>query len=243
MNLKKTFVLGIKVHDLTKSEVVERINELARDKSKSNMIVTLGTEMIMAAKNDSSLKELINGAELVCADGIGVVWASGLRGEKIRERAAGIEVLEETVKSSVSSGRKIFFLGASPGIAEKAAERLRLKYPGCNICGTYHGYFKDDSEPFEHIRKASPDILFIALGFPKQEKWYLKYGSELGVPVGVGVGGSFDVLSGKLDRAPEWMRKMGLEWFYRLLREPSRWKRMLSLPLFVLEVIFSGNKK
>ncbi len=239
MEPKKISILGVKVHDVTKAEAIEIIDAFAEDRGNSHLIVTLGTEMVMAARKDEEIKSLINGAELVCADGVGIVLASKIRRTPIREKAAGVEILEDAVMRSATTKRRIFLLGSKPGTAEAAAENLRKKYPGCNIVGTYHGYFKDDSEPMEEIRKAKPDVLFIALGFPRQEKWYLEHGAELGVPVGIGVGGSLDVLSGKIDRAPEWMRKLCLEWLYRLIREPSRWRRMLALPKFAVAAILS----
>lgn len=237
--MKEISILGIKVNDITKSETVDLINKFAEEKDKSHLIVTLGTEMVMAAREDNDIKELINGAEAVCADGVGIVLASKIKKQQIREKAAGVEILEETVRQSAETGKKIFFLGSKPGIAEKAAERLREKYPGCNIAGTFHGYFQDDEEAKAEIRKASPDIIFIALGFPRQEKWYREYGKELGIPVGIGVGGSFDVISGNIERAPSWMRKLCLEWLFRLIKEPARWKRMLVLPKFAITVIMS----
>lgn len=237
--MKEISILGIKVNDITKSETVDLINKFAEEKDKSHLIVTLGTEMVMAAREDNDIKELINGAEAVCADGVGIVLASKIKKQQIREKAAGVEILEETVRQSAETGKKIFFLGSKPGIAEKAAERLREKYPGCNIVGTFHGYFQDDEEAKAEIRKASPDIIFIALGFPRQEKWYREYGKELGIPVGIGVGGSFDVISGNIERAPSWMRKLCLEWLFRLIKEPARWKRMLVLPKFAITVIMS----
>ncbi|MCQ2735915.1 MAG: WecB/TagA/CpsF family glycosyltransferase [bacterium] len=237
--MKEISILGIKVNDITKSETVDLINKFAEEKDKSHLIVTLGTEMVMAAREDNDIKELINGAEAVCADGVGIVLASKIKKQQIREKAAGVEILEETVRQSAETGKKIFFLGSKPGIAEKAAEKLREKYPGCNIAGTFHGYFKDDEEAKAEIRKASPDIIFIALGFPRQEKWYREYGKELGIPVGIGVGGSFDVISGNIERAPSWMRKLCLEWLFRLIKEPARWKRMLALPKFAIAVIMS----
>lgn len=237
--MKEISILGIKVNDITKSETVDLINKFAEEKDKSHLIVTLGTEMVMAAREDNDIKELINGAEAVCADGVGIVLASKIKKQQIREKAAGVEILEETVRQSAETGKKIFFLGSKPGIAEKAAEKLREKYPGCNIVGTFHGYFKDDEEAKAEIRKASPDIIFIALGFPRQEKWYREYGKELGIPVGIGVGGSFDVISGNIERAPSWMRKLCLEWLFRLIKEPARWKRMLALPKFAIAVIMS----
>ena len=243
MELQEISVLGVKVNDITVSETAELIEQFVKEQDKPHLIVTLGTEMVMASQKDSDIKNLINNASLVCADGVGVVWGARKAGLKLREKAAGVEILEEVVKRSSESKLRIFLLGAEPGTAEKTAENLRNKYPNCNIVGTFHGYFKEDSEPIEIIKKAKPDVIFTALGFPKQEKWYLSHAQELKIPVGMGVGGSFDVLSGKIDRAPMWMRKLSLEWLYRLIKEPSRFKRMMSIPKFILAILFSKNGK
>ena len=213
MELQEISVLGVKVNDITVSETAELIEQFVKEKDKPHLIVTLGTEMVMASQKDSSLKELINNASLVCADGAGVVWGAKKAGLKIREKAAGVEILEEVVKRSSESKLKIFLLGAKP------------------------------VEPIEIIKKAKPDVIFTALGFPKQEKWYLSHAQELDIPVGMGVGGSFDVLSGNIARAPMWMRKLSLEWLYRLIKEPSRLGRMMSIPKFIFAVLFSKHDK
>lgn len=243
MDSNEIIVLGVKVRDITVSETAELIEKFVEERNKPHLIVTLGTEMVIAAQKDSSIKDLINNASLVCADGVGVIWGAKKAGLKIREKAAGVEILEEVVKKSSESKLKIFLLGAKPGTAEKAKENLKKKYPNCNIVGTFHGYFKEDSEPIEIIKKAKPDVIFTALGFPKQEKWYLSHAQELDIPVGIGVGGSFDVLSGNIERAPMWMRKLSLEWLYRLIKEPSRLGRMMSIPKFIFAVLFSKNGK
>ncbi len=243
MDLQEISVLGVKVKDITVSETAELIEKFVLERDKPHLIVTLGTEMVMASQKDSDIRDLINGASLVCADGAGVVWGARKAGLKLREKAAGVEILEEVVKRSSESKLRIFLLGAKPGTAEKTAENLKKKYPNCNIVGTYHGYFKDDSEPIDIVKKAKPDVIFTALGFPKQEKWYLNHAKELDIPVGMGVGGSFDVLSGKIERAPMWMRKLSLEWLYRLIKEPSRFGRMMSIPKFIFAVLFSKNDK
>lgn len=243
MDLQEISVLGVKVKDITVSETAELIEKFVLERDKPHLIVTLGTEMVMASQKDSDIRDLINSASLVCADGAGVVWGARRAGLKLREKAAGVEILEEVVKRSSESKLRIFLLGAKPGTAEKTAENLKNKYPNCNIVGTYHGYFKDDSEPIKIIKEAKPDVIFTALGFPKQEKWYLSHAQELDIPVGMGVGGSFDVLSGKIERAPMWMRKLSLEWLYRLIKEPSRFGRMMSIPKFILAVLFSKHDK
>ncbi len=146
---------------------------------------------------------------------------------------------------SGEKGWRLFFLGAAEGVAEQAVSVLREKYPSMIIAGIHHGYFKDDdnSKIVAMIKNARADVLFVALGSPRQEFWFFQHKDEMAVPVGIGVGGSFDVLSGKLKRAPRWMIQMGLEWLYRLYLEPWRWKRMLVLPLFALQILFSRSTK
>lgn len=231
-------ILGVKVHRLSMHEALTRLEALLEE-NKFHQVVTLGVEMIMHAQHDAEYRELVNQADLVVPDSVGVVWASRRSGYPLAERVPGVELIP--LLSTLPSGRKprTFLLGAAPGVAEAAAASLTQRF-GLQIAGTMHGYFKDDQEAIGAVKASGADILLAALGFPRQEKWMQRHGSELGVRVGIGVGGSFDVFAGKVQRAPGWMCSLGLEWFYRLLRQPSRFTRMLALPRFMLQVVGQG---
>jgi N-acetylglucosaminyldiphosphoundecaprenol N-acetyl-beta-D-mannosaminyltransferase len=181
------------------------------------------------------LREIINSADLVTPDGIGIVWAGRKLGFDVKERVTGIDLFYRLCSQAPKQGWKVYLLGSAPGVAEAAANQLAAAYPGLQICGTHHGYFSEADMPviLQEIRQAAPHILFVALGAPKQEIWIKNYKQELGVPACVGVGGSLDVIAGNKKRAPEWMIKLNLEWLYRLLSEPSRIQRQLVLPKFV----------
>ncbi|ATW25965.1 WecB/TagA/CpsF family glycosyltransferase [Candidatus Formimonas warabiya] len=206
-------------------------------------IITLNAEIIYRAQSDDSLKELINSADLVTPDGSGIVWAARYLGEPVPERVTGIDLMLEICKQAHHNGWKIFLLGGAPDVAAEAAEKLREEYPNINIVGTHHGYFQESEEKdlLVHIDSLKPDIIFVALGAPRQEFWIRRYRDSLPVKVAVGVGGSFDVVSGRVRRAPLWIQKLKLEWLARLIKEPWRAKRMLALPKFVLQVIKSKS--
>lgn len=231
-------ILGIKLHNISFEETISEIGNFI-DNRGTNLIVTLGTEMVMNAQKDKTFKDIVNSASLVCADGVGLIWAGKHYGFSMKGKVAGVELFEEIVKLSGQKNWKLFFLGATEGTAQEAKKRLLMKYPDANIVGTHHGFFKDDEEIKNILKQAQPDILFLALGSPKQELWYNKYAKELGIPVGIGIGGSFDVHAGKVDRAPQWMIRFSLEWLYRLMRQPSRFIRMLALPKFMIKILCS----
>ncbi|HNX92703.1 MAG TPA: WecB/TagA/CpsF family glycosyltransferase, partial [Syntrophomonas sp.] len=172
-------------------------------------------------------------------DGIGIVWAGRRLGYPFEERVSGIDLLYLICERAPQEGWKIYFLGAAPGIADEAARQLTQKYPAINICGIHDGYFSEEQQQsmLEEIKALQPDILFVALGAPGQEYWIHKYRQAIEVPVAIGVGGSFDVIAGIKSRAPEWMIRANLEWLYRLLKEPSRLKRQMALPKFVLLIL------
>ena len=231
-------ILDVKLHNVSFEETISAIDLFVKN-GGTNLVVTLGTEMVMNAQKDHIFKNIVNSASLVCADGVGLVWAGKRYGFSMKGKVAGVELFEEIVKLSGQKNWRLFFLGASEGTAETAKNRLLEKYPDANIVGIHHGFFKNDEEIKNILKQATPDILFLALGSPKQELWYNKYAQELNIPVGIGVGGSFDVHAGKVDRAPQWMIRLSLEWLYRLLRQPARFVRMLVLPKFMIKILCS----
>lgn len=204
-----------------------------------SQVITLNAEIAYMASNDERLKTVINEASLVTPDGIGIVWAARKKGYILKERVTGIDMVYNLCRLAALKGYKVFMLGAAPGVAEKAAEKLKQMYPRLMVCGTRDGYFKEEEkdEVIKGIREASPHILMVALGAPRQEFFINQHKDELGVPLCIGVGGSFDVIAGVKKRAPSFMIKLNLEWLYRLLSEPSRIKRQLALPKFVFKVL------
>jgi N-acetylglucosaminyldiphosphoundecaprenol N-acetyl-beta-D-mannosaminyltransferase len=197
-------------------------------------VVTLGAEMAMLARRDLSYRDLINAADLVVPDTIGVVYAARLLGCRMRERVPGIELVERLCEECARLGLPIFLLGGAVDVADRAAAALQTRYPGLSIAGTQHGYFedRDGAAIASRIASSGARLLLVALGFPRQEFWVRDHAAGLGALTCIGVGGSFDVISGRTARAPEVARRLGLEWLYRLVREPRRLGRQLALPQF-----------
>lgn len=205
-------------------------------------VVTANSEIIMAAKDHPDFAEILVRAALVVPDGIGPVWAARIFGDRLPERVAGIDLMGEVLAVCAERGWRPFFLGAEPGVAEEAAAAIKERYPGLEMAGSHHGYFTEaeTAAVLEKIAASHADLLLVAMGAPRQEYWIAEHRDELGVPVAVGVGGSLDVWAGRSPRAPRWMREVGLEWAYRLVRQPSRVWRMRALPRFALAVL--GDK-
>ncbi|NQT29740.1 MAG: WecB/TagA/CpsF family glycosyltransferase [Candidatus Saganbacteria bacterium] len=233
---------GIKVDNVTLAEASARVFALLSS-TKPQLIVTPNPEMIVTSQSDKELKEIINSAALRVPDGISMVVVSKILGKPLKERVSGIDLMLSIIKSPLKKGLKIFLLGGKPGVAEKAAVNLARKYPAINIVGTQDGYFKDDAKIIEEIKKAQPDILFAGLGAGRQEKWLNRHLKELGVPVSMTIGGTLDVISGQKKRAPKWIQALYIEWLYRLITEPNRWKRQLALPQFLWLMFFPKKSR
>ncbi|HOF89226.1 MAG TPA: WecB/TagA/CpsF family glycosyltransferase [Armatimonadota bacterium] len=202
-------------------------------------VFTADASGIMRTWEDPELRDIVRQADLVTPDGAGVMLATELQGRRLPERVSGCDLVDRLAERSAERGYRLYLFGAADGVADAAAAALVEKYPGVHIAGTRHGYFTDDEELkiVQAINRAKPDILFVALGIPKQEQFIRKYFALLRAPVMIGVGGSFDVISGQLKRAPEWMRKSGLEWLFRLIQQPERLPRFAALPRFVWTVL------
>ncbi len=235
-------VLNVKIDVVTMKEAVECVEKFITQK-KTHLVVTPNAEIIMMANQDKELFHIINGADLVIPDGAGVVWAARYNGDPMPERVAGYDLVQNLLHQAASKKYRIYMLGGSPGIVDKAKENAEKLYNGVQIVGTRHGFFTKQEEPeiINEIINCQPDILLVALGVPRQEKWIVKYMEQIKAPVAIGVGGTFDVMAGAVKRAPLWMQNARLEWLYRLLSEPKRAIRMLALPQFVLKVM--TNKK
>jgi N-acetylglucosaminyldiphosphoundecaprenol N-acetyl-beta-D-mannosaminyltransferase len=229
-------IAGIFIDGLTLKDVLSRI-EFFVSTRKPHQIITANPLMIMAAEKDSALRLAFQSADLIIPDSVGVLWAARCQGRRLM-KISGIDLMENLCAEAAEKKWRVFFLGAAPGVAEETARVLSLRYPGFTLAGTHHGFFSsNEKETIRTIFDSKPDLLFVALSTPFQDGWIHKNINDLGAKVVMGVGGSFDVLSGRLRRAPAWMRAAGLEWFFRLLQEPRRIHRMFRLPLFLLKTL------
>jgi N-acetylglucosaminyldiphosphoundecaprenol N-acetyl-beta-D-mannosaminyltransferase len=199
----------------------------------THQIVTLNGAMLVRAAHDEAIRRILNDSALTVADGVGVSLTAYLMGTRAPARLPGVDLAGELCAMAAAHGYRVFLLGAQPGVAEAAAVALRRRYPTLNVAGTLHGYVHDEQVVFEQIRRVSPHILLVALGFPRQELWIAAHRARLGVPISMGVGGTFDVLAGRVHRAPVWVQRVGLEWVYRLVQDPRRWRIVASLPQLV----------
>lgn len=232
----RTDVLGVGFDNIDMTEAVNwAASALEGDKPK--YVVTPNPEIVWMCRKDQRLKKAVDSAGLVLADGIGVIYGAKILGRPLVGRVPGINFAQELFKRLAMTDKTVFLFGAKPGIAEKAAENLMKEYPGLKISGTSDGYFKDDAVPVERINNAKPDLLLVCLGCPKQEYWMYDNLDKLDVKLMAGLGGSLDVFAGVTQRAPEKWQKLGLEWFYRLIKEPSRIKRMIKLPAFIFAAV------
>ena len=232
----KTDILGVGIDDLTLPEAISAGCGLAESEG-FHYVVTPNPEFILAAKKDLPFRDVLNRADLAVADGVGVVYAAKLLGKPLKSRVPGIDFAQGLLSRMSHTGQSLFLLGAKPGVAEQAAARLRERYPGLLVCGVHDGYFKESAPVAEEIRAAKADVVFVCLGAPKQELWMAQYGPETGAHLMVGLGGSLDVFAGTVERAPERWQKMGLEWLYRLIKEPKRIGRMAKLPLILVDAV------
>ena len=235
---KTADILGIPVDSVTMGEAVGKVVSFLSE-NKLHAVYTPNSEIIMAARRDPSLKEILRQADLLIPDGAGVVLAARILGRNLPQKVAGIDLVKNSFSACAHLKTRFFLLGGKPGVAEDAAKNIIRDYPGVEISGFRHGYFSPDEEKdvIEQINSSSTDILLVALGAPKQEKWIHKHKADLKVKVCIGIGGTLDVLSGRVRLAPEFFRRNGLEWLYRLCMEPRRYKRMMYLPAFILIVL------
>lgn len=230
-------ILGVDVDAVTMAEAVDVVRR-AMDTRAGVMVATANAEMLMRATHDEELRRILNASALVVPDGAGTVWAARHLGHAMPERVAGYDLAQELLRCAPAEGRRVYFFGSAPGVAEKAKAKAEQLYPGIEIVGVRNGFFSpaDNAAIIAEIRAARPDLLLVALGVPKQEKWIATHLAELDVPVAIGVGGTLDVMAGVMKRAPHWMQRAKLEWLFRGLMQPKRAGRLLALPKFVLKV-------
>ena len=231
----KTEVMGLLFDNVTMDEALEKAKQiLAGDKAA--YVVTPNAEIVYETMHDADLCQLVNGADLVLPDGAGVVLASKILKNPLKEKVAGVDFADNLLGVLAQTGGSVYLLGSKPGIAELAAEKMLAKHPGLTIAGMADGYFKDEGPVVEKINAVKPDVLFVCLGAPKQERFMVNHQQELQVKLMAGLGGSLDSFAGTVKRAPKWMIDLSLEWLYRLIKEPKRFKRMLRLPKFLWAV-------
>lgn len=226
-------VLGVAFDNVTLEEAVDRALSLLEEEGP-HLVVTPNPEIVQRACKDPEFSEILAGADLVLPDGVGVIHAAKILGRPLRSRVPGIDFATALLKKIAGTGKRLFLLGAAPGVAEQAAVNLQAVHPGLTVCGAHDGYFQEDSPVVDAIRAARADLVFVCLGAPKQEKWIAAHGEAAGARLYVGLGGSLDVFAGRVERAPERFQQLGLEWLYRLMKEPSRIGRMAKLPLFLV---------
>ena len=243
------YVLGVRVDRVSQDQALQRIMEIIARRRAVNgqqpcqQLITVNPEFVMAAQRDASFRQAINAATLVVADGVGVVWATRYLRAATPERITGVDTLVALAQRCASAGYRLYLLGAAPGVAEETATRLQSLAPGLQIAGTYSGSpaRAEEEAIVERIRAAQADVLCVAYGAPAQDLWIYRNLSRLPVALAVGVGGAYDFISGRQRRAPRLMQRLGIEWLYRLYREPWRWRRMLALPRFALLVMLKGR--
>jgi len=231
-------VLGIPIHTLTMQETIAWCKQRIAARAAA-LLVTANAEIVMLGQQDAEFRQILCTADLVIPDGAGIVWAGRHLGQPVPERVAGCDLVANLFAEAAVEGWSVFLLGAAPGVAATVANNMQQTHPALRIAGVRDGYFRSDEEAglIEEIRQAKPDILLAALGVPRQEKWLYRFKNQLGVPLLIGVGGTFDVMAGTVERAPGWMQRNSLEWLFRLYKQPQRFLRMLALPAFVWRVL------
>ncbi len=237
-------ILSIPIWNVTMEEAVA-VAFKCIDEGRAASIATANAEMVMRSQSDKELAGILQHADLVVPDGAGVLWAAEQQGKRFKQRVTGVDLACSLLREAAARQTAVYFFGGAEGVAQKAAENIQQQVGKLNVTGTHSGFFTPEEEGkiIEEIRSGGTQILLVALGVPKQEKWIHDHLYELGPCVCMGVGGTLDVLSGKACRAPKWMQEHRLEWLYRLLKEPTRFKRMLALPQFVAAVKWGKGVK
>jgi N-acetylglucosaminyldiphosphoundecaprenol N-acetyl-beta-D-mannosaminyltransferase len=239
--MNKEVYLGVSVSPLSYDEIIADLR-VRMAEGQVSTIIAVNPEKVIAANKDAQLMTLINESTYQIPDGVGVLLASKLKGGAIRSRVTGVDMMERLVRMAAEHGDRVFFYGAKREVVEKAAANLKEIYPSLVVAGIQDGYEQDEELVVQRIQEAKADILFVAMGSPKQELWIRRNKERLGVKVYQGVGGSFDVFAGHVKRAPKAFRQLGLEWFYRLASDPKRIKRQMALPRFLIRILLHRGK-
>lgn len=242
---KRTDILGVGFDSLTMDEAAERAMQYIAahgEKGGAAYVVTPNPEIVWNCRKDEILREAVSEASMVLADGVGVIYGGKILGTPLKARLPGIDFAGRVMLELSKKGGSVYLLGSKPGVAEKAGEKLTQTYPGLVVAGTHDGYFKDDEPIIREINEKRPDLVLVCLGSPKQERWASANRKKLDAGILACLGGALDVYAGEVLRAPKWMQKAGLEWLYRLIKQPSRIGRMMSLPRFMFAVIWRKLK-
>jgi len=236
-------ILGASIDNVTMDDAIERINSFITSDG-SHQVVTVNLDFLRLAHESNEFRGIINSSDMAVADGMPLIWASRMMGAPLPERVTGVELVDRMCELAARKGYSIFLLGGASGVAAGAADVLQARYPGLRVAGIYSppmGFGDDeDQKMVEMIREAKPDMLFVAFGAPKQDNWIAAHQQELGVPVAVGIGGVFNFLTGRTRRAPSWIQRTGMEWFYRVAQEPTRlWRRyfLMDMPIMALMLL------
>lgn len=235
LSSRRIRILGVAIDDVTLAEALERIAAFIAAGTPHH-VVTVNPEFVMEARHNAEFRRVLAAADLATVDGFGLVLAARWRGTPFRERVTGVALSEQIAAQAARRGWSLFLLGAAPGVAERAAMALRRAHPALRIAGCYAGSPRPADEPAIRARiiQAQPEVLLVAYGHPAQDLWIARNQPHLRVPMAIGVGGVFDYLAGEVPRAPAWLRQLGLEWLYRLIRQPRRWRRIIvAVPLFL----------
>lgn len=242
MMRKTVSIFGVPIDKITLEEASKRFEHILAEE-KLGIITTPNTEIVMAARYDKELMEVLKRSDMNIPDGIGLIYASKIHNLGLIERVTGVDLMQKILDYCNNMNRSIFILGGKPGVEELACKKIKERFRHIEVKGYHHGYFNQDEEIdiIESINKLKPDVLFVALGAPRQEKWIYNNRKKLKAGVAIGVGGSVDIWAGTAKRAPMIYQKLGLEWFYRLIKEPWRYKRMMVLPKFMIKVLLSKN--
>jgi len=237
-------ILDVPVHPVTFEDFLALVGQFIAE-GKPRQVCTANPEFVMTARRQPEFMTVLQNADLVLADGVGLLWAAKRLGTELPQRVTGSDGIYLLAERAARQGWTLFLLGAQPGVAEKTAKLLAARYPGLQVVGTWPGSPRDEDYPeiARRIKAARPDILLVAYGAPKQDIWIARHKEDLSVPVSMGVGGAFDFVAGVQKRAPGWIIRLNLEWLWRLITQPWRWKRQLDLPRFAWQVVRSRSKK
>lgn len=243
-------IFGVRIHNTTLVEVTNLLREYLKG-DKLSVIYTPNTEIVMAAKEDKDLRNILNKADIIIPDGIGLIYGSKIKKKPLKERVTGFDTSMKLLDIANENSYSIFLLGGKDGVSKIAADNIKIDYPNVKIAGYQHGYFKEshlglvdteeEKEILNRINRLNPDIIFVGLGFPMQEKWIDANKDRLNSRVIIGNGGVIDILAGNAKRAPKIYMDLGLEWFYRLIKNPSRIKRQMAIPKFMIQVLFGKD--
>jgi len=233
----RSYLCGVGFDDLTLDEATVRVLDMLHDPCRTHVIVTPNSVSLFNARKDPTLLDNYRKADLVIADGIGIVWAARLLGVPLAERVTGIDLTEALLGRASADGYRVFLLGGRDRVAVRAAHRLQERFPSLDIVGTHHGYFTDDKEPLARITAAQPQIILVGMGVPKQERWMTHYADTLNVPVMIGLGGGLDIFAGDSLRASNRWQRLGLEWLYRILHQPRRVRAAWTILCFIVKMI------